>query len=60
MASCSRMFLVGFWFDLKAAFRMSSCLDLIVVRGPRLFPVVVLTWMEEVNVNSLSRYLDFT
>lgn len=36
-ASCSRMCLVGFGVCEKAVFRISSCLALIVVRGPRLF-----------------------
>ena len=50
------MFLVGFWFDLKAAFKMSNCLDLMVVRGPRRLPVVVLTWKESyVNFKPLYR-----
>jgi hypothetical protein len=36
-ASCSRMCLVGFGVWENAVFRISSCLALIVVRGPRLF-----------------------
>lgn len=37
-ASCSRMCLVGFGVAAKAALRSSSCLALMVVRGPRRFP----------------------
>lgn len=35
-ASCSRMCRVGFGVATKAAFNVSSCLALMVVRGPRL------------------------
>lgn len=35
-ASCSRMCLVGFGVATNAAFNVSSCLALMVVRGPRL------------------------
>lgn len=38
-ASCSLMCLVGFGVDAKAAFSVSSCLALMVVRGPRRFPL---------------------
>lgn len=37
-ASCSRMCLVGLGVAANAAFSVSSCLALIVVRGPRRFP----------------------
>lgn len=37
-ASCSRMCRVGFGVAAKAALRTSSCLALMVVRGPRRFP----------------------
>lgn len=37
LASCSRMCRVGFGVWLNAVFNTSSCLALIVVRGPRLF-----------------------
>lgn len=37
-ASCSRMCLVGLGVAAKAAFNVSSCLALMVVRGPRRFP----------------------
>lgn len=37
LASCSLMCLVGFGVAAKAAFNVSSCLALIVVRGPLLF-----------------------
>lgn len=36
--SCSRMCLVGFGVAANAAFSVSSCLALMVVRGPRRFP----------------------
>lgn len=36
-ASCSRMCRVGFGVATNAAFNVSSCLALMVVRGPRLF-----------------------
>lgn len=36
-ASCSRMCRVGFGVATNAAFRVSSCLALMVVRGPRRF-----------------------
>lgn len=36
-ASCSRMCLVGLGVAANAAFSVSSCFALIVVRGPRLF-----------------------
>lgn len=36
--SCSRMCLVGFGVAAKAAFSVSNCLALMVVRGPRRFP----------------------
>lgn len=37
-ASCSRICLVGFGVATNAAFNVSSCLALMVVRGPRRFP----------------------
>lgn len=39
--SCSLMCLVGFGVAAKAAFRVSSCLAFIVVRGPRRFPTAL-------------------
>jgi len=36
-ASCSRMCRVGFGVATNAAFKVSSCLALMVVRGPRRF-----------------------
>lgn len=39
--SCSRMCLVGFGVAANAAFSVSSCLALMVVRGPRRFPTAL-------------------
>lgn len=39
--SCSLMCLVGFGVAANAAFRVSSCLAFMVVRGPRRFPTAL-------------------